>query len=187
MDCLFDSNLGVLGEGTNEELKESWVKIYNEFSALRKDNTAVTVFTVSKDIELLRCKVTIINECLKVLWIRYNSDVAKELLKLGFAHIRFNLSNKAMYYKQLNDIAESCKSYEVKLLKKEKELKQLLEQNKGKEVTRESFVLINTNLSKHMAFYVDERIITVASWCVMVNNLEEHIKQLEAAKQKAKA
>lgn len=184
MDCLFDNDYSVLGTGTDEELKEAWKAIYNEFSDLRKDNTTVTVFTISKEIELLKCKVSIINECLKVLWVKYDAEIAKELLKLGFAHIRLNPSNKPLYYKQLNDVAGSCKTYQVKLLKKEKELLQLIEQYKGKEASRESFIAINTNLSKYMSFYVDENVITVANWCSMVNNLEKHIEQIEAAKQK---
>lgn len=184
LDCLFDNNYSALGEGSEEELQDAWKKVYNEFVNLRQDKTTSELFNISKEMELLRLKLKMINECLKVLWIRHNRDVVLELQKLGFAHLRFDAANKPQYLKQLNDVAEISKRYQVDITKREKEIAALMQKNKGKTVGRESFLLINGNLSKYMNFYVDNTKVVVADWCVMVNQLEKHIEQLNVAKQK---
>lgn len=175
IDCLVDGRIEVLGKGIEIDLQEAWANILSEFSTLRNNKTGDDCLELQKEISVLHKKIELINLCVSVLWEIYNRDLANELKMMGY-NIKLDWSDKAGYYKDLNLVISKSKTFAVLAERKQKELNALIEKTKGNSYTRKDFISINTNLSKYMQFHINNKEVSVAEWCDMVNKYEAYIE-----------
>ena len=109
IDCLVDNKFSVLGKGKDDALNKAWFDIVNEFTSLRKSNSASDILELQKEIFVLQNKIKIISLCVSVLWETYNRDLANELKTMGF-NVKLDWSDKVHYYKELNLIYRKSKT-----------------------------------------------------------------------------
>lgn len=177
ISCIVDNNYSVLGKGSKLEQYTAWSEIFNEYSQLVKDDTTMYIFELQKDVYVLKTKLKILETCVDILWKKYSREITIELNKLGFNTV-LDWSNKKEYYKQLKLTLSRGNSWKLEINRKEKEIKSILEKNKGEGYTRQYFTKINANLNKYMNFYIDVKKVMVADWCEWLNNYTEQIEAI---------
>lgn len=175
--CIVDKQYSVLGKGTEINQYAAWIEIYNEYAQLVKDDTTMYLFELNRDITVLQEKIGIVDLCADILWSKYDRAVCVELNKLGF-NVHLDWSKKIDYYKQLKLCLSRAKTWVIEISRKQKEVKTLLNKNKGEGYTRQYFNRVNANLGKYMSFYIDAKKVKVDEWCEWLNTYTEQMEAI---------
>jgi exonuclease VII large subunit len=182
--CLCDGDLSVLGEGTEEELKAAWQKIYDEYSDALTTKEQRGTRRESIDVMILQQRVFAIEACVFRLSIQHSEEIVTELRKWITVKEKFDTSNPEQYQRDLQAIINRCKSrYEIDLRQRLTELEQRLPQTEQK-IDKWYFEKMIVQLQKTFG-QINKFKTTVANFVFMMADLlargEEMDRQLSKA------
>lgn len=155
-----------------EETLPEWEDIYSEYVGLRENKSTHFILDMVKDITWLQTKQYLINKIIPVLAIEYSRELVNELKLLG-CRGKFDWSNKEQYSNDLRAAATYAKTFNNKIKRKEKELDEYTNRYGATSVQRKDFEVWAVTFMEHFKVHIDFEIITVARWCVMINEYEK--------------
>lgn len=179
MDCILDNNLrGLIIEGspTDKELCETWDKVYVQSCQLSQNGTYNEVFSVLKDIDDLRAKITIANNIIRHLEISFDQDLVNILNTLA---LKCNLKEddtREVTVNKLNGVIARMKKWFPRLTEREAKLEELRSSNTLK-MDRNYFDDWMDAISKDSGYHVRSNEITVSRFYRAMNKLNKQAEK----------
>jgi hypothetical protein len=177
IDCLIDNNLTGLGEGTTQEREAAWDKIYLEFCNLSQSTNYNQVFELMKDINDNKAKITIVDNIVKHLQLRYDEELI-DLLNIFALPCDITADDvEEILVEKLNVIVAYMKRWYPRLEQKEKELDELRSKNTGK-MDRAYFDEILEIMSERKGYMIEASKITVSRFCISLVKMNEAAQKI---------
>ncbi len=172
---------------------DNWEDIYSEYIGLRENKSALFILSLIKDITFLKAKYNIVEQCCKLLTVCFDNvliaevETLKDTLRMENFRFAFDLKDPGTFTANIKAVLSANKKKITTWQRKEKELKEYQEKHAGKAWDRKSFYVWAVTLSDYKGgSRVDLEIITVAEWCIMMNNYERYCEVVNA-QQKGKS
>lgn len=167
-------------------LPGEWEDILNEYMGLRENKGSRYMLDIIKDITFLKAKYQIIESCCSQLLICFQHvlvDAAAELIAIlkQYNHrYAFDLADEKSFSANIRAVLSSNKKLISTWQRKETELEEYKKKHKGSEWTRKSFYVWAVTLGEHRQDRVDLDQVTVAEWCIMLNQYESYCEVVNA-------
>lgn len=162
----------------NKTLLPEWEEIHNEFIGLRESKGGSFILNLIKDITYLHNKQFIIFECIRFIVKFSEAGVyARDLcieLKLAGCKGKFDWADKVGFSNDLRAANSYGKRFNSQIKRKELELEEYNKKHGGEALTRRMFDDWQIELTKFLHVYVDYDVITVSSWCAMMNKYDKY-------------
>jgi len=174
--CLIEadySGLVIDGEPTEDQLSEAWVAIYQEYVELMGSGEDNYILVLGAEIERLRFKLLVIEQCITVLGDYYSEELVLILKKMGY-DFKFSPDNTDERREDLVKITSLCKSVILKYEEKTEEFNVLSENQTAEPVTRHYFDDVLANLSKFIGSIIYPEQITVSYYTSQIKLLKKH-------------
>jgi len=185
--CLIDKKLSLLikhGKASQREVLTAWDQIYSEYCYLSGSKPYQVYMLLTKDIEFLQGKLSIIKMCLRLLTFRPSEKAITQLRSFGYTYA-FDFSKPKSYYDDIKSVALKSKTIELTLEIKRKELEKLKKESDGEEMTRERFTEILTALAKYMGGGLfDTKILTVSEFASIRKQYDNEVEALKKESEK---
>lgn len=195
IDCIVDSNLKGLiisGVPTDKQLSEAWDKIYVQSCQIAQNGTYNEVFSVLKEIDDLRAKITIASNTVRHLDISSQNELPfdQDLINiLNSLALRCNLKDsdtREVVVTKLNSVIARAKKWVPRLTEREAKLNEIRSTNNTK-IDREYFDDWLEAMSKDKGYHVKSNEITVSRFYRSMAKMnedsrKEQIKHLQRAK-----
>lgn len=182
IECLCEGKYSVLlieGDATEEQLKEAWDALYNEYLDATAKNGSNDVMTLLNEFDALYYKYAVVEKCVEILrW--YNDDRLIAILKERGFNFPFDDSNVEQYLKDLDRVMTRSKKFLVDMEIRRKQLDAIQKANSGAKIDRAYFDTILVTLSKFAGYHVNEEVITVSRYVALLNMYINHCKQITA-------
>lgn len=175
IDCIVDNNytgLIISGTATEKELSEAWEKIYVESCKLSQNGTYNEVFSVLKEIDDLRAKITIASNTVKHLEISFDQDLVNVLNSLA---LRCNLKQddtREVLVNKLNEVVARMKKWLPRLKEREDKLAEIRSLNTDK-IDRTYFDDWLDAISENKGYHVKSNEITVSRFYRSMAKMKE--------------
>lgn len=179
IDCLIDNDLSQLiisGTASQDELQETWDKIYVQYCQLSQDGTYNEVFQVMKEINDLRAKITIADNIIKHLQINYDKELVDILNVFALRCTITEADTKEALIAKLNIVIARIKKWFPRLHQKEKELEELRKKNTDK-IDRTYFDDVLEAMSEVKGFQIEASKITVSRFCRSLVKMNEQAQK----------
>ncbi len=161
-----------------EETLPEWEAVHNEFIGLRESKGSSFILELIKDITYLHNKQYIINECIKFIVKFSEAGVyARDLcieLKLAGCKGKFDWADKVGFSNDLRAAQSYSKKFSSQIKRKETELEAYNKKHSGVELSMKVFDDWQVELTRFMHVYIDYDLITVSSWCAMMNKFDKY-------------
>lgn len=163
---------------TDKQLSEAWDKIYVQSCQIAQNGTYNEVFSVLKDIDDLRAKITIANNTVRHLDLSsqnklpFDQDLINILNSLA---LRCNLKDedsREVAVNKLNGIVARTKKWFPRLTEREAKLEEIRSLNNDK-VDREYFDNWLDAMSEHNGYHVRANEITVSRFYRMITKMNQ--------------
>lgn len=143
-DCLFDKQLSVLGEGSDQEQQDAWNKIYIEYCDLMNDASYNESFNLVKQIQELNAKIDLASSILGYLRIVRDEELEKMLKQIGI------ITHKELGKLQASVLSKT-KKWAAELLVMQQQLNKLMENKKegGRDSYEDSLIYFGKNDKIH--------------------------------------
>lgn len=170
----------------NNPSPDNWEDILNEFMGLRENKGSRYMLDMIKDITFLKAKYQIIEQSCTTLLICFQHKLeqeAKELisvLKQYNYRYKFDLADEKMFSMNIRAVLSANKKLISTWQRKEKEFEDYKKKHTGNEWTRKSFYVWAVTLGGHRKDRVDLDFVTVAEWCIMLNQYESYCEVINA-------
>lgn len=173
-----NNNLNALvisGEPTADQLQDAWNEILFEYASLFKTEESEYVFSLRKEIELLKLHITTVDYSVYTLQLHFfdngstDNDIINQLVELGY-EVTADTSDPVAYINQLKRCVSLCKTNVFDLEQLEKEYERAQKTTGGKKITEEDFDANIVMVSKYMHYPIDEDTVTIYKFTVMFNN-----------------
>lgn len=170
----------------NNPSPDNWEDILNEFMGLRENKGSRYMLDMIKDITFLKAKYQIIEQSCTTLLICFKHKLeqeAKELvnvLKQYNHRYKFDLADEKMFSMNIRAVLSANKKLISTWQRKEKEFEDYKKKHTGNEWTRKSFYVWAVTLGEHRKDRVDLDFVTVAEWCIMLNQYESYCEVINA-------
>lgn len=138
IDCLIDKDYKGLvksGTATESDILQAWESVFNEYIEKSGTKNYFRILSLYRIIGKNKTKLLQIKSYLYILRHRHNENCIKNLKDLGY---KFEYSAESIE-SDLNKIESNIKTIIIENLKKEKELSELQNEYKGKEIDKEYF------------------------------------------------
>lgn len=168
----------LLGEN-KDPLPQWWDEVYSEYIGLRENKGSSFILDITKEIIYLQTKIFIITKCVEVLATVYSMDLVLELKQCGCKGV-FDWSDKTGYSNDLKAAITFAKKYKNQIEKKEKELETYKIRHGNKAIERKDFEVLRVTLFKYYGNRIDFKVITVAEWCIMLNEYDRYCEVVNA-------
>lgn len=159
----------------------NWDDLYNEYTSLRENKQSLFVLNMMKEIAFLKAKFFIISKCIEVLALAPVPELIQELKSYGF-RAQYNWDNKSTYSRDLRRAETGAKRFKIMWEQKEKELQAHIAKYEQNKDTKKEFYMWAITLEDHRKVRVDLEQITVAEWCLMLNQYEKYCEVKHAEK-----
>lgn len=177
IDCLIDGDLSGLGPG---DQTATWDKIYIEYCQLSQDGSYNEVFEIMKEINDLRAKITIANNCITFLQMGYDAEVVG-VLNLFALRCNIGPDDRGMVLiNKLNTIVARIKKWFPMLAKAEKDLETIRAKSEGATITRSYFDDVLELMSDIKGRNIEASSITVSRFCRVLVKLNKDALKKEA-------
>lgn len=179
LDVLYDKDferLIIEGKPTEAALKDAWNKIYLEYTELAGEGSYNEVLGKVTKINGLNAKIFLINGIVQHLQIAFDPELIKMLHFMGFPCDMKQGDDPEV---KLKPVIARAKRLVVEMDIAQKDLEKLQETTHG-QAGREYFDDWLDALSKHRAYAVKAKDISVAQFCRAIKRLSD-----EAAKKKS--
>jgi len=179
--CICDDDLKQLiieGDATDDELKEVWQAIYQEYIELSGTTATDYQTTITAEISQLFFKHTAIVEAVE-LSRKYRYDEIIAMLKKEGYNFQFNHNDLPSYHKDLDRVLNRAKTLLVQREQKEAQLARLQEGQKGDRITRVHFDNRLNALSIHYKHHINEHEITVSRYVGLLNQYFKDCEKLD--------
>lgn len=151
---------------------ENWEDIYNEYISLRENKRSSFIPNMIKEITFLKTKYFIINKCVEILILHPVPELIQELKIQGYRG-EYNWENKSTYTRDLQRAITGSKKLITQHQKYEAELEAYLKKYAGNGTTdKKEFYVWAVTLSEHNGYRIDFEAVSVAEWCVLLNQYE---------------
>lgn len=158
---------------TEEELKEVWLGIKEEYSELDTSNTIKRVVRVSQKIDYFKAKHEMVSLCVYLLRFERNAELEKRLADAGYK------VNPEDYESSLEKIEIDAKGLQVRVGAKEAELERL---TKDDSIAKSDINKMLASMSSALGIAFKFNEITVVEFFGYKNALEEKAKQQQKNK-----
>lgn len=164
-----------------EEIPE-WNNIYTEYIGLRENKGTKFVVALMSEIKALEAKKKIIDILIRVLANAeiMNSCSSSEIQKLA-SELRqegckgkFDYSDKEEFSKDLRSANSYSKKFTTQITSKRKELDEYYAKHGENSKSEKDFEILAVTLTDHFKVHIDYSAITVARFCVMMNQYEQY-------------
>jgi hypothetical protein len=176
-DKVLDS-LVIEGTPTEEEKQAAWELITQEYYSQSNQKTNSMQIELCADIDKIKYKLIVIQECIDVL-SRYRIDDLVQILHKHGYRLPFNHNDPESYFKDLKTVADRSKSLLVLLNDKVAQLGILENAESGQEpISRKYYNHTLAILSKFGGYAIEEGKITVGRYIGIVNHYVEYCEAL---------
>lgn len=166
---------------------DNWEDIYSEYISLRENKSALFILSLVKDISFLKAKYNIVEQCCKLLTVCFDNvlveqvEILKDTLRKYNFRYAFDMKNPATFAANVRAVLSANKKSITTWQRKEKELQEYQEKHAGKPWTRKEFYIWAVTLSDYNSgSRVDLEQITVAEWCIKMNQYEKYCEVVNA-------
>lgn len=165
---------------------ENWEDIYSEYISLRENKSALFIMSLVKEIAFLKAKYNIVEQCCKLLSICFDNalisetEVLKDTLRRENYRFPFDLKDAAGFSSNIRAVLSANKKKITTWQRKEQDLKAYQDKHAGKAWDRKTFYVWAVTLGEKRGTRVDLETITVAEWCIMMNQYEKYCEVVNA-------
>lgn len=157
----------ISGSSTPEGLQNAWNEILFDYAGLFKTEQSDYIFQLQREIGILQHHVAYVEYSIILLTHRYDDDVVKELVSMGYTIPEFTDEN---YQQSLSRITSLAKSKVFELSNLVDEYNRLSKTSEGKKQTEEEFIRTVAMLSKYQGYHVDRKTTMVFDFVQIFNN-----------------
>lgn len=174
IDCLVSAKLERLiksGEASQKELSEAWQNIWFGYCDLSDSHEMKEIVQLTKKIGALHSKLNAIRLSVFILTIKPSEHSISVLKSLGF-----NYEFKSDLVKDLQNVINISKSFEIELLQKQKQYEKLTSEG-GKSTVKENyFAKMLVELTKYMGVMLKANQITVTEFMLIKAKYDNEMK-----------
>jgi len=179
IDCLVNNHYERLIKRprfqSEKTLNYVWDCIYSEYCDLSGTANYKKLISLLREIGSLKSKLLLINTCLTILTVSYNSYCVNALRKLGYNY-DFDRKNNNKLLNDLEQIVIRKKQLEITVKIKEDEYNKLIDDKKVDEIDVLYFDKQLINLSKWIGYRLDKQQITVSEYCAIIQEYSQNMK-----------
>jgi len=163
-----------------------WDDLYSEYISLRENKSSLFVLGLIKEITYLKAGYKIVEEACAMLNLCFAhklEDSAQELravLRLYNFRQPLTLDSEAHFSRDIRAVLSGNKKKITTWQRKEKELVEYQEKHAGKNWDRKGFFVWAITLGEKQGYRVDLDVVTVAEWCMMMNQYEKYCEVVNA-------
>lgn len=150
-----------------------WEDIFNEYASLSGDGQSVMILGLMKSVFIKQNKLAVIDETVRLLRLRHNTELVDVLKRLGF---RKKFTPGENYQKDLNFVIIEARKILMQLKKDQEKLKELQTTEKSK---KGDFEKLLARMSEHQGYRIDPEIVTVLEFLAIEKNILENGKRAE--------
>lgn len=162
------SHLIISGKPSQKELLAAWRLINLEYITILDVPEINQVMEVQTAIIVLESKLFLTDKILSTLYIIHDDRLTAMLRGLGF-DFPFDPMDRAIYYKNLDDVNQQAGAWRLELEQKDVELKELQSTDEeGKKFTDDYFDDILMILSKSQGYHIRTTEITASQFAVLL-------------------
>ncbi|MGN6297925.1 MAG: hypothetical protein ACTHM7_14155 [Ginsengibacter sp.] len=161
------SGLVISGKSDPTEIQNAWNEILADYGSLIKSETSEYIFSLSKEIALLKWHITYVNGAVVFLENNYDEEIAQQVRDLGYEVPQFTDEN---YQKALSRITSLVKTKIFEHSNLIDEFDRISNVRSGQKQTKEDFVSLLIILSKHQGYNIDRKTTTVYDFTQIFNN-----------------
>ena len=198
--CICDGNLTVLVKDwfniTKDEafndINQAWENIYTEYVEAMKDKEQKYLLRLTKEINLLQCKLVMIDTIIRTIAIEFQLSHTCDHKQINALRKYINVSGKfdpedaVSYARDLEMVIANSKRLLIEYQTKKLEYEKLVPVNSKTKVDKKYFDDILTQLSKHMKSIIDPKNTTVGFFVSMMNDMRNEIDRIEKELRKVK-
>lgn len=169
------------------ERPDNWEDIYSEYISLRENKSANFIIGLVKEITFLKAKYNIVEQCCKLLAICFEhvlineTEAIKDTLRRENYRYPFDLKDEKSFTANIRAVLSSNKKKITTWQRKEQEIKEYQAKHAGKPWDRKGFYVWAVTLSDYQSgARVDLEVITVAEWCIKMNQYEKYCEVVNA-------
>lgn len=166
---------------------DNWEDIYGEYISLRENKSALFILSLVKDITFLKAKYNIVEQCCNLLIVCFENslvqqtEILKDTLRKYNFRYAFDLKNENTFSANIRAVLSANKKNITTWQRKEKELQEYQKKHEGKAWDRKGFYVWAVTLSDYNGgSRVDLEQITVAEWCIKMNQYEKYCEVVNA-------
>jgi len=163
-----------------------WDDLHAEYISLRENKSSLFVLGLIKEITYLKAGFKIVEEACKMLSICFTNVLLPEAAELKAVLRLYNfrqplpMDNEAHFTRDIRAILSGNKKKITTWQRKEKELQEYQDKHAGKAWDRKGFYVWAITLGERQGYRIDFDVITVAEWCMMMNQYEKYCEVLNA-------
>lgn len=198
--CICDGNLTVLvkdwfnitKEEAFQDINQAWENIYTEYVEAMKDKEQKYLLRLTKEINLLQCKLVMIDTIVRTIAAEYQLTQTCDPKQIDNLRKYINVTGKfdpedaISYARDLEMVIANSKRLLIEFETKKIEYEKLVPKNSKTKVDKKYFDDILTQLSKHMKSIIDPKNITVGFFVSMMNDMRSEIERIEKELRKVK-
>lgn len=195
--CVCDGNLSVLVKDwfmvKEKDVYDAWEKIYTEYVNAIEDKEQRYLLKLTKEINLLQCKLVMVNSIIKTIATEYqvtgNSDEKLIIQLRKFINVtgKFDPKDSEAYLRDLEVVIANYKRLMIEFETKKIEYEKLIPKTSKSKVDKKYFDSIITQISKHMKSIVDPKNITVSLFVAMMMDMRTEAEKIDKELKKAKS
>lgn len=163
-----------------------WEDLYSEYISLRENKSSLYILGLIKEITGLKSKYKIVGEACTMLTLCFDNQLIeaaatiRAILREYNHRQAFDMSNPAHFSRDIRAVLSGNKKLITTWQRKEQELQVYQDKHAGKAWDRKGFFVWAITLGEHQKYRVDLDIVTVAEWCMMLNQYEKYCEVVNA-------
>lgn len=173
--CTCDGELNVLGEGTEQEIKDAWEQIQLEYLGAIKDTTTTQIFTLEDEALYLELEIKFVLVSVHILRVWRDDEHVKLLQSKGYP-FEFSATDTKAYHKDLDRVEKRSTRLKTQLANINHERAQLMKEQEGEPATRANMYHNIAVFSKFMQYAIDERTTTLEKYASIRNLYYKHVE-----------
>jgi hypothetical protein len=170
--CLLDKDYSSLAvnkpSASQQELQQSWNKIYGEYLDGIVDSEQAAYINLSKEVVIMETRIEMITACLGVLSFNFDQEILDNLRVWTPIWERFDPADPQQYNKDIESVEMRINEIKVELRQSQQELAQITPETE--EVDRFYFEKVIVQLEKHKG-PIDKWRTTVANFVFSLQDL----------------
>ena len=170
IDCVVHGQYDRLiidGEHSQQQINETWDKIWDEYLSIVGLPTHKYVTDLIKIIALLYLKITTVEWNIRALELGYYPDCIEALRVVGIDY-KFDPADPIAYAAALEKAVKKSKSWVIEYQDKQKEYDKYRSHASKEVITEQGFIDNIVSLSKVVGYHIDIKKVTVAEYCAML-------------------
>jgi len=165
---------------------EFWDDLYSEYISLRENKSSLYILGLIKEITYLKAKYKIIEQCCEMLNVCFRAVLIEQanelkdvLRQYNFRQV-FPMDNEALFSRDIRAVLSANKKTISTWGRKEKDLEDFQQKHTGKAWDRKGFYVWAITLGEYQGYRMDLDVITVAEWCLLINQYEKYCEVVNA-------